>query len=102
MTNPPFDPTDPQAMVTHAGEIAIEMAAEMPDEEAVLMVRDFISVLSEWQPTIAQYADDPTMLAIGSLATARLFELAFLKGYSFSEKQIAARDAIKKALGDLE
>ena len=103
MTKAPLeDPFDPNEMVVYAGEIALQMAIDMPEEEAVLMVRDFIGVLSEWQPSIAQHAGDPTMIAISALATTRLFEHAFQKAYRFSEKQIEARDAIKKALGEIE
>ncbi len=101
MTKAPLeDPFDPQEMVTYANDLALDMALDMPEEEAVMMVRDFIGVLAEWQPSIASHAGDPTMIAITSLATARLFEYAFQKAYRFSEKQIEARDAIKKALGE--
>ena len=75
------------------------MIAGMPEEEAVAMVRDFIGVLVDWQPNIAEHREDPTMLAITALSTTRLFELAFLKAYSFSAKHIAAREAIAKAFG---
>lgn len=87
-------------MIDHAHSIAKVMVDDMPEDEAILMVRDFISILADWQPTIKAQLDDPTMLAITSLATTKLFELAFVKAYGFSERQIAAREAIKKVFGD--
>ena len=90
---------NPQDMITYADKIAHEMVEKMPDEEAVTMVRDFIRVLSEWQPQVYEQMADPTMLAITALSTTRLFELAFLQAYTYSEKHIAAREAIEKVLG---
>jgi len=92
-----FDPLD---MIHYAEKIAAEMVQEMPDEEAVTMVRDFVSVLADWQPAVAAQRDDPTMLAITALSTTRLFELAFLKAYGYSERHVQAREAIEKALGE--
>lgn len=89
----------PQEMVDYAQDIASEMIQKMPEEEAVLMVRDCIGVLAEWQPAVAEHRDDPTMLAITALSTTRLFELAFLKAYRYSEKHLEAREAIEKAFG---
>lgn len=94
------DDFNPIELVEYADSVAYQMIAGMPEEEAVAMVRDFIGVLVDWQPNIAEHRDDPTMLAITALSTTRLFELAFIKAYSFSAKQIAAREAIAKALGD--
>jgi len=90
---------NPAELVEYADSVAYQMIAGMPEEEAVAMVRDFIGVLAEWQPSVAEHRDDPTMLAITALSTTRLFELAFIKAYSFSAKQIAAREAIAKAFG---
>ena len=92
---------NPQEMIDYAQDVANQMIEGMPEEEAVLMVRDFIGVLADWQPSVAEHLGDPTMLAITSLATTRLFELAFVKAYGFSAKQIEAREAIAKALGGL-
>jgi len=89
-----------QDMINYAEKIAQEMVSAMPDDEAVLMVRDFIRVLAEWQPAVHDQIGDPAMLAITALSTTRLFELAFLKAYSYSERQVAAREAIEKVLGD--
>ena len=89
-----------QDMINYAEKIAQEMVTTMPDDEAVLMVRDFIRVLAEWQPAVREQIGDPAMLAITALSTTRLFELAFLKAYSYSERQVAAREAIEKVLGD--
>ena len=93
------DSFTPHDMIDHANSIAKRLHLEMPDDECVLMVRDFISVLADWQPAVAAQLDDPTMLAITALATTRLFELAFVQAYGYSEKQIQAREAIEKALG---
>lgn len=92
---------NPQEMIDYAEGVANQMIEDMPEEEAVLMVRDFIGVLADWQPSVAEHRGDPTMLAITSLATTRLFELAFVKAYGFSAKQLEAREAIEKALGGL-
>ena len=89
----------PRDMINHARSIAKQLHEDMPDDECVVMVRDFISVLADWQPAVAAQLDDPTMLAITALATTRLFELAFVQAYGYSEKQIQAREAIDKALG---
>lgn len=97
MTDSSFAPHD---MISHANSIAKQLHHEMPDDECVLMVRDFISVLADWQPAVAAQLDDPTMLAITALTTTRLFELAFVQAYGYSAKQVQAREAIKKALGD--
>jgi hypothetical protein len=94
------DDFNPLELVEYAESVAHQMITGMPEEEAVAMVRDFIGVLSEWQPSVAEHRDDPTLLAITALSTTRLFELAFIKAYSFSAKQIAAREAIAKALGN--
>ena len=90
---------NPQEMVDYAQDIASQMIREMPEEEAVLMVRDFIGVLADWQPSVAEHLGDPTMLAMTALSTTRLFELAFLKAYKYSEKHLEAREAIEKAFG---
>ena len=92
---------NPQEMIDYAQDVANQMIEGMPEEEAVLMVRDFIGVLAEWQPSVAEHLGDPTMLAITALATTRLFELAFVKAYGFSAKQVEAREAIEKALEGL-
>ena len=94
--NEAFDPKD---MITYADKIAHEMVEKMPDDEAVLMVRDFIRVLAEWQPHVYEQMADPTMLAITALSTTRLFELAFLQAYSYSERHVAAREAVETVLG---
>ena len=85
-----------QDMITYADKIAHEMVDVMPDDEAVLMVRDFIRVLAEWQPAVHAQLGEPTMLAITALSTTRLFELAFLQAYAYSERHVAAREAIEK------
>ena len=86
-------------MVDYAEHIAQEMIGNMPDEEAIHMVRDFIKVMADWQPEVYRQLGDPTMLAITSLTTAKLFELAFMKAYKYSEKHVQAKEAIEKALG---
>ena len=91
---------NPKDMIAYADKIAHEMVEEMPDDEAILMVRDFIRVLAEWQPAVHSKIGEPTMLAITALSTTRLFELAFLKAYSYSEKHVAAREAIEKVFGE--
>ena len=92
---------DPKEMIDYAEQIAQNMASDMPDDEAILMTRDFVRVMHDWQPEVySKIADDPTMLAITSLTTAKLFELAFLKAYSYSERHVQAREAIEKVLGE--
>lgn len=94
--NAPFEPSE---MVDYAEQIAREMVGNMPDEEAIHMVRDFIRVMADWQPEVYRQLEDPTMLAITSLTTAKLFELAFMKAYKYSEKHVQAKEAIEKAFG---
>lgn len=90
---------EPSEMVDYAEQIAREMVKNMPDEETIHMVRDFIRVMSDWQPEVYRQLEDPTMLAITSLTTAKLFELAFIRAYQYSEKHVQAKEAIEKALG---
>ena len=87
-------------MITYADRIAKDMIESMPDDQAVLMVRDFVRVLAEWQPAVHDQLDNPTMLAITALSTTKLFELAFLKAYSYSAKVVEVREAIEKVMGD--
>jgi hypothetical protein len=89
-------PLEPSEMVDYAEQIAREMVNKMPDEEAIHMVRDFIRVMADWQPEVYNVLEDPTLLAITSLTTSKLFELAFAKAYKYSEKHVQAREAIEK------
>lgn len=92
-----FNPSD---MIEHADRIAQTMVEDMPEEEAVHMVQDYVRVMAEWQPEVYKnLTDDPVMLAITTLTTSRMFERAFLKAYGFTEKHIEARNAIEKAFG---
>ena len=56
-------------------------------------------VMADWQPEVYRQLDDPTLLAITSLTTSKLFELAFMKAYKYSEKHVQAKEAIEKAFG---
>ena len=86
-------------MVDYAEQIAREIVTNMPEEEATHMVRDFVRVMADWQPEVYRQLDDPTLLAITSLTTSKLFELAFMKAYKYSEKHVQAKEAIEKAFG---
>jgi hypothetical protein len=94
-------PFEPSEMVDYAEQIAREMVTNMPDKEATHMVRDFVRVMADWQPEVYRQLDDPTLLAITSLTTSKLFELAFMKAYKYREKHVQAKEAIEKAFGGL-
>ena len=97
------DPTPQQVaneMVEYGEHIAELMLADMDEEEAVLMVRDFCSVIAKWQPNVAIHLDDPIMLGVSCLATAALFQQCFKRAYAYTEKKVDAIKALKNALGD--
>ena len=92
---------EPIEMLLHAEKVAEQMLDAMPDEEAVAMVRDFVQVMAEWQPrAYEEVGDNPSLVALTALSTASLFQKAFLKAYAYSEKHVAAREAVEKVLGD--
>ena len=53
---------EPSEMVDYAEQIAREMVGNMPDEEAIYMVRDFIRVMADWQPEVYRQLEDPCLL----------------------------------------
>ena len=89
-------------LVEQAHEVAAQMLADMDGEECVHMVRDFCGVMADWQPNIAKQLNEPIMLGLHCLATAFLFQKAFVKAYENTDKRIKAQEAIQKALGGLE
>ena len=92
---------EPEEMLVYASKVASEMLEAMPDEEAVVMVRDFVNVMAKWQPeAYSKLNNDPTLVALTALSTATLFQKAFIKAYAYSERHVAAREAVEKALGD--
>lgn len=90
---------DPRELVAHAVVMAQTQLETMDDEECVLMVRSFVELMVDWQPEIAKLADDPIQLGIAVSSLATLFNLAFCRAYSFTDKKLAAQVAIEKALG---
>jgi len=84
-------------LIEYAEEVARAMLEDMDGEECVDMVRQFCSVMADWQPNIKENLDDPMMLGLHCLAAAELFKLAFVKGYAATSKRIDAQNAIKKA-----
>ena len=92
-------PLAPQEMVSYAEEIAQTMFEEMAEEDAVLMVKDFVSLIASWQPdAYDSIREDPVALAVTTLTTAKLFQLAFVKAYKYGEKHVQATEAIENAL----
>jgi hypothetical protein len=89
-----------EEMLAYSEGIAAQMVKDMDEEEAILMVRDFVSVMANWQPQIAAVGDDPVMLGISSLATAFLFQKCFKKAYLYTDKKVDAIEAIKAAFGE--
>ena len=84
-------------MVEYGEQLAEMMLKDMDEEECVTMVRDYCRGMAEWQPNVAIHADDPVMLGITCLSTAKLFELAFQKAYAYTDKKVDAMNAIDKA-----
>ena len=89
-------------LVEQAQEVAEKMLADMDGDECVDMVRSFCGVMADWQPNIAEHLNEPIMLGLHCLATAFLFQNAFVKAYENTDKRIKAQEAIKRALGGLE
>ena len=87
-------------MMEYGAQLAEAMIVEMDEEEATLMVRDFVSVIADWQPNVAIHADNPVMLGISCLVTSYLFQMAFKKAYLYTDKKVDAINALKNALGE--
>ena len=97
------DPTPNQtvAEMLEYGESAAHLLLEnMDDDDCVAMVRDFTSLLADWQPNIGCYREDPVMLGLSCLSAAHLFKLAFTRAYLYTDKKVDAIEAIQKAFGD--
>ena len=90
----------PEEMVEYAEHVAEDMLQDMDDEEAIVMVREFCRTMAEWQPQIAESSDNPVMLGIHCLATAHLFQKAFVKAYSYTDRKLDAVSALKKAFNE--
>ena len=88
-------------MMEYADDVADEMLRDMSPEQAVTMVREFTSTMVDWQPGVAELADDPIKLGISCLSTAKLFVKAFAVAYNYTDKHLQAKEAIEKALKDL-
>ena len=84
-------------MVEYAEILAEETVNNMSGEEAIVMVRDFCQVIADWQPSVAEYKDEPVMLGIHTLTVAEVFRLAFVKAYGHTSDRIDAINSIKKA-----
>lgn len=102
MSSDPTPLATVEEMMRYGALIAKQMVAEMNEEEATLMVRDFVTVIAKWQPNIAAYADEPVMLGISCLATSYLFQLAFKKAYLYTDKKVDAINALKSVFPDLD
>jgi len=88
-------------MLEYADHASDLMLKEMTSEQALEMVRDFTKCLIEWQPNIAEFKDDHVTLGLACLSTAHLFMKAFGVAYEHTDKTLQAKEAIKKARGDL-
>jgi len=73
----------------------------MSPEACQEFVRDFCSVIVEWQPQIPGLVkkDEAMSTAIGCMMVAKLFPLAFSEAYVHTDKMVLASNALKKALG---
>ena len=89
-------------MVDYGCQTARLMLDDMDEDETVAMVREFCEVVARWQPNVAIYRDDPIMLGLSCLSTAALFQLAFQKAYTYTDKKLDAITALKNALGENE
>lgn len=98
-------PSDPQFFLDNFFEAIQDDAQEkfesMSEEDCQQFVREFCSVICEWQPQIPTLmAEDEAMsTAIGCLLIAKLFPLAFSQAYVHTDKMVTASNALKKALG---
>ena len=87
----------PEQLVFEAAKMAQRQVDDMDDEECVLMVRSFTELMVDWQPEVAKLTEDPMQLAMAVSSLACLFNLAFCRAYSFTDKKLAAQEAIAKA-----
>ena len=85
-----------QEMHEYADAAAEEILAGMSDEETITMVRDFCTVMAKWQPNIDIYKDEPVMLGLSCLSAAQLFRIAFGRAYRYTDKKLAAQQALEK------
>ena len=74
-------------MFEYSEAAALEILADMSDEECLSMVREFCTVMADWQPNIACYKDDPVMLGLSCLSAAHLFKLAFESAYMLHRQE---------------
>ena len=77
-----------EEMLAYSEGVAAQMIKDMAEEEAILMARDFVSVLASWQPQIAAVVDDPVMLGVSSLTVAFLFQQCFKKAHFTLEAKL--------------
>lgn len=89
-----------QEMLEYGDEIATQMLNDMNDDEKVAMVRDFVTVMAQWQPNIRIHSEDPMLLGISCLATTSLFQKCFRDAYLYTDKKVDAIQALKNALGE--
>ena len=89
-----------QEMFDYAEDLSETMLSDMSDEDSIAMVRDYCSVMADWQPNIAERIADPAMLAIMCLCTTYLFRKSFKRAYNYTDKKVEAMEALKKAFGD--
>ena len=92
----------PAELIEYSKDMAAIQLESMTDEEAISMVRDFTQVMADWQPAVKQLSDEPIQMATACLSLAALFQDAFIKAYGFTEKRMAAEEALQKALGGAE
>ena len=89
----------PEELVYESARMAQQQVDTMDDEECVLMVRSFTELMVDWQPEIAKLTNDPMQLGMAVSSLASLFNLAFCRAYRFTDKKLAAQEAIAKAFG---
>ena len=99
MTNPRDPKVIAREMVSYGETLADQALSEMSSEECVVMVRDFCSVMNEWQPVIAE-SDNPIEIALHSLTIAEMFRKAFVKAYQHTDARVSAVEALKRAFGE--
>ena len=89
----------PEEVVKEGFSLALDQLQEMDDEECVSMVRSFTECMSKWQPAVADLSDDPMRLSLTVSSLASLFNLAFCRAYKYTDRRLAAQEAIAKAFG---
>ena len=88
------------ALIEAVGQDVEDNVERMSPEECVAFTRDFLELMQQWQPEAIDLSASPLEGAAHGLYLAMLMPHVFQKAYLHSNKFLAAKESIKKALED--